>query len=250
MKSLRHPLVLLAGAACCYAGIPGVARAAGQWDWIVAPYVWAAGVNTDVETGRPPDGGFSNDTGFDDVLDVLDGVFELHAEGQGDEFGVLADFTYFGLADDTDHPRFRTETDLDARLFDLAAVWSPGAERYAGWEVFGGLRYIDLDFTVRFDPENPLFADTTLDPSQSYNDLLLGTRYTWPLSDNWRLSLRGDGSWGDTKGTWTATGVVQYEVSYGSWIFGYRHLDAEFEDDDDTAEVVLTGPVVGFGFTF
>ena len=70
----------------------------------------------------------SADTAFPDVVDILDGVFEVRGEGQGDAFGVFADFTYFGLADDTQRRFQRTESDIDMRLIEVAAVWSPGQD--------------------------------------------------------------------------------------------------------------------------
>ena len=56
---------------------------------------------------------------------------------------------------------------LAARLFELAGVWSPGPERYRGLEVFAGLRYIDIDLSVAFDPANPAFNRSSLDGSDS-----------------------------------------------------------------------------------
>src|SRR5678816_3171030 len=92
------------------------------WQWIVAPYVWAVGFNTDLERSEPPAGGTSNDRTFDNVLDKFDGAFQAHIEGQEAHWGMLADFTYLGLSDEKDFPRFRTESDLDARLFDLSLI--------------------------------------------------------------------------------------------------------------------------------
>jgi hypothetical protein len=243
--------VLVSGL-CITALLPSLALAADDdaWEWMVAPYGWAVSFDTDLETTRPPDGGLSNDTGFDDVVDKISGVFQVHAEGQGERWGMFTDFTFLGLEDDTDRPRFRTESDLDARLFELAAVWSPGDGRYDGVEVFAGLRYIDVDLTVRFDPENPLFDPTTLDGGDSFNDLMVGARYTWALSDRWGLTLRGDGSFGDTEGTWNASAVTSYRMTNGAWLFGYRYLAVEVDSGNSTTELTMNGPMVGYGFIF
>ena len=98
----------------------------GWWPRMYGP----SSFNTDLERSLPPAGGISNDTNFDGVLDKFDGAFQVHVEGQEAHWGMLADFTYLGLSDDHDYPRFHTESDLDARLFDVAAVWSPGDDRY------------------------------------------------------------------------------------------------------------------------
>ena len=49
--------------------------------------------------------------------------------------------------------------ELDMTLMDLAMVWSPTAERFTGPEVFGGLRYLSIDFGLR----------ATLDPPPTVN---------------------------------------------------------------------------------
>ena len=91
----------------CLAGLnPQRANAADgeEWEWVVAPYIWAVSFDTDLERTEPPAGGISSDRAFDDVLDQLDGVFEVHLEGQQEQWGMFTDFTYLGLADDSDHP--------------------------------------------------------------------------------------------------------------------------------------------------
>lgn len=226
------------------------AQSSDRWTWMAAPYGWATTIGTDLERTVPPTGGASNDTRFDDIIDKLDGAFQIHVEGQGDRFGVFTDFTYLGLADSGSHPRFSTESDLDTRLFEVAAVWSPGAVRHRGWELFAGLRYIDVDLTVRFRPENPAFEGTTFDGSQSFSDLMVGARYGWTLSERWGLTLRGDGSFGDTEGTWNASGVLEYHMKRGTWLFGYRYLVVELDTGDSTTDITMNGPMIGYGFIF
>jgi hypothetical protein len=219
------------------------------WDWMIAPYGWIVNIGADMETTTPPSG-ISNDTAFDDLLDKFDGAFEIHAEGQGDDFGVFTDFTYLGLASGRDRRFFHTESDLDSRLFELAGFWSPGTERGRGIEVFGGLRMIDIDFTAQLIPENPAFAPAVLDTNETFSDFMLGARYTWALSDRWALTLRGDGSWGDTDGTWNASAVAQYRTRNGAWLFGYRYLTADFETRGNALSLELFGPEIGYAFRF
>jgi len=237
-------------ASLCLAGVAPAAQAAGSgdWEWMVTPYVWAASINTDVQSGVPVDG--SSDLNFDDVLDNFDGIFEVHAEGQNEHWGAFADFTYLGLSDEDDRALLHTESDLDARLFEIAGVWSPGAERYRGLDLFAGLRHIDTDLTVQFDPVNPQFNTTTLDTSETFDDLMLGARYTWPLGDRWTLTLRGDGSWGDTEGTWNASAVATRRLSFGALTLGYRYLAADLDFDLNQTDLTMSGPIFGYTFIF
>jgi len=233
-------------AALCFSSNAIAADGEG-WDWVVAPYVWAPSISADLNTSVPPTG---TDTEFADIIDKIDGAFLMHVEGQGDRFGVFADIVYLGLGDDKDHPRYNTESDLDARLFEAAFVWSPGEGRFRGVDVFAGLRYIDVDLTVEVDPVNPIFDTATVDASRSYSDFMIGARYSWDLSERWGLTVRGDGSFGDTDGTWNAAATVLYRMKHGEWAFGYRHMDIAFEPRDNRAELILSGVIVGYGFNF
>ncbi|MFL6593761.1 MAG: hypothetical protein ACJ8GK_13775 [Luteimonas sp.] len=245
----RHGLLAVA---LSIAGICPAAQAtdADGWQWVVAPYIWAVGFNTDLERSVPPTGGISNDRKFDSVLDKFDGAAQVHIEGQTNHWGMLADFTYLGLSDEQNYPRFHTESDLDARLFDAAAVWSPGEDRYNGWDVFAGLRYIDVNLTVDFDPVNPSFNNSSYKRNATFNDFLVGGRYTWTLSDRWAVTLRGDTSFGDTDGTYNASATASYKTAIGAWLFGYRYMDAKMTESDNDINIVMYGPMIGYGFTF
>ena len=100
-----------------------------DWEWMIAPYLWAPSISTDLRTNEPP---AETDTSFPDIIDKIDGALLIHAEGQGEQFGMFADYIFLGLEDDKDFTRIRTQSDLDTQLFELAAVWSPDAGRYSG----------------------------------------------------------------------------------------------------------------------
>jgi hypothetical protein len=225
------------------------ARAAENegWDWMVAPYLWAASISTDLNAEAPPAG---TDSDFSGILDKIDGVFMLRLEGRGDHFGAFADVLFLSLTDDNDQRFSHTESDLDVWLVDAAAVWSPGDERSRGLGLFAGLRYVDVDLSVRVDPINPLFDTATIGTNKGYSDMLLGARYTWAFSERWGLTLRGDGSFGDTEGTWSASAIAQYRTRNGGWLFGYRYLSAEIKTGDNDTEITLSGPMIGYGFSF
>ena len=218
-----------------------------RWDWMVAPYLWVPTIGTDVRAETPPD---DSETEFADIIDKIDGAFLLRLEGQGDHFGVFADLIFLGVADDSDRPLSHTASDLDTWLIEAAGVWSPGDDRYRGLGLFAGLRYVDVDLTVEVDPVNPLFDTGTVATDKSYSDLMVGARYTLAFAERWGLTLRGDGSFGDTEGSWSASAIAQYRTGNGGWFFGYRHLSVEVETGDSTTEITMSGPAIGYGFSF
>jgi len=85
--------------------------------------------------------------------------------------------------------------------------------------------------------------------SKTYSDLMVGVRYSWPLSEHWAFALRGDGSWGQTDGTSNASAVVRYRTRSGEWLLGYRYLRADLGGTNST-RVTADGPEIGYGFRF
>src|SRR5690606_11102241 len=108
----------------------------------------------------------------------------------------------------------------------------------------------DVDLAVKVDPVNPLFETAAVGISESYSDFMVGARYTWAFSERWGLTLRGDGSFGDTEGTWNASAVGQYRTRNGGWLFGYRYLSAEVKSGNSSTEITMSGPEVGYAFSF
>lgn len=221
---------------------------AADWDWMVAPYGWASSIRTDVRTDAPPVQG-SSEMEFKDILDKLDGSLQLHIEGRGDGQGVFADITYLGIADTRSGSFARTEADLDTRLFEAAWVWSPAGRDHC-FDLFGGIRYLDMDLKLVIDPSNPAFTGRVLDVGDSYLDAMVGGRYTWAPAERWRLTARADTSFGQTEGSWNASVTAQYRTSHGTLLFGYRHLEIELESGGARTDLTMTGPSFGYGFVF
>jgi hypothetical protein len=242
----KHALLTLSGIAAL-ASAPMVQ--ASDWDWSATPYIWAPSISTDLLNNAPPVEGGS-DADFGNIVDKIDMAFMGHLEGQGDDFGAFADVIYLSLGDQKDFERVSTDSSLDASVFELAAVWSPGEQRNQGFEVIGGLRHIILDFSVDFDPVNPELSNAKVQLDQSYSDFMVGGRYTGSFNEHWGYSLRADGSWGDTDGTMNLSALVDYKTNSGAWLFGYRYMTAELGDDDTDLDLTLMGPVVGYAFKF
>jgi len=234
--------------------LPATAIAAdGDWEWYVAPYIWLPTITADLDTRGPGGGGGGSGVEvFPDVLDEVDGAFLGHLEGQGDRFGMFADITYMSLGGGSEFAVAETDSSLDATIFEVAGVWSPGDGNYRGFELFAGLRYIDLSFDIEIDPTNPALASRSVDAGESFSDLMVGARYTgrWGENDKFGFTLRGDGSWGVTEGTWNASGTFSWQAGPGAWLLGYRYLTGELEPNRNVVELEVYGPIFGYGFSF
>ncbi|MBP6627206.1 MAG: hypothetical protein KA187_07305 [Arenimonas sp.] len=226
---------------------PAAAQESTGWEWELTPYFWAPSISSDLREDVPPVG---NDAAFEDFIDKIDGAFLGHAEGQGENFGVFADLLFLSLSDDKQYTRTSTASDLDSTVYEMAMVWSPGEVRYRGVEVFAGLRYLDVDLTIDVDPVDPIYAPRTLEAERSYSDFMLGLRYRADFSDKWGYSLRADGAWGDTEGSYNAMATLYRQTGNGEWSFGYRYFDTELRAARSSLTLTLNGPVVGYTFRF
>jgi hypothetical protein len=241
--SLRLPTSRSVASCCALTFLisAGPARAE-DYDWFAAAYIWAADISVDSKDA-------SAGIDFSNVLDKLEMAFQTHIEVQGDDLGGFVDFTFLGLGGNKAGQFGDAHSDLDMTLMDLGLVWSPGAERLTGFEAFGGLRYLDLDFHLVVDPAGPL---QTLDTrvNDTYTDLLVGARYIAPHNDRWRLTFSGDVSGGDTEGTWSASVYAGYVRGPHHFIVGYRHMDAEAKANGSSVSATMTGPLVAYGVSF
>jgi hypothetical protein len=231
---------------------------AGESDaltWTVTPYIFAPSMNVDLKTNPEIDFDtptISNQSDFKDILDKIDMAFMGHVEAQGDGFGAFVDVMYIDLGDNKDFDKFYTNSDLSAIILDVAGVWSPGDARYNGFEVYAGLRYIDMDFEANLVPNDPLINPIKVDAGDSYSDFLIGARYIGEFNPKWGYVLRADGSFGQTDGTYNLSALLTYRLSHGAFEFGYRYFDVGLPIGNNGGELDMTlnGVVIGYTFVF
>jgi hypothetical protein len=236
-NSLRNAIALLGAIA-----MPNVALAAdSDWNWQLAPYLWASDVKADF-------GERSSTTSFSDIIDKLDFALLLRLEGQGDNWGMMLDTIYLDLGNDRDFPVGRTDADLSTTIVDLAAVYSPGAERWTGLEGFAGLRYMGVDFSGTLRPTNPALPGRELGVDEGLTDFLIGARYIMPLSDLWSVAFRADASFGDSEGSWSASVNTTRKIGRGALVLGYRYFELELQPRDRSFDLKMYGPQVGYAF--
>lgn len=248
MKTSTVLSTLFCGALLGSSATPGFAASGDDgWTWTAAPYIWATSISADFDDSAPvsdpsPD--------FSDLVDKIDGGFLGHLEGQGDQWGIMSDLIFLSLADDRKRPNFSIDADLDTTIFELAAVWSPGDERYQGFEAFVGMRYMDVELGVAADPVNPGLAGRSTGFDKDYTDVLIGARYTVPLADKWALGFRGDTSFGDSEGSWSANMMFRRQLGSGALLLGYRYFDLQLEPGTDAFDLTLYGPEIGYAFVW
>lgn len=253
MNARRRTLALACATLLSATALPSTASAGESADWVVAPYLWLPTITVDLASDRPNSGGIGGagqEDFFPEIFDDLDGAFLGYAEVQGDHWGGFVNGLFIGLSSDSDFAIADTESDIDATVIDAAVVYSFDSERFAGFELYGGLRWIDIDYQTDIDFTAPAITDRTAAFEDSYSDFLFGGRYRGSWSDKWGYTIELDGSTGDTEGTWSTSARIQYRTGSGAWVFGWRYLDGEIDATRESLDITLNGPVIGYAFRF
>ena len=219
-----------------------------SWDWVVAPYLWASSIDTNLKKEGAPVVG--SETEFNDIVSKLDMAFQIHVEGQGERFGVFADLTYLALSDSKDRTIYSSNASLDTTFFEAAGVWNVDSARYEGLDLFAGLRHIQAGIDLEIDPVNPMEPTVNLNLDKSFSDFMVGARYNATLSDRWGLTLRADGGWGDTERDYSVSAMLRYKMRKGSLIMGYRYMDLQVAGNNQVIDMAMQGPVVAFAFGY
>lgn len=236
--------------------IPGrvAAQSGDGLKWSITPYVWATQTKLDLSFRDQAIG--SEEISFGDLLDMMDGAFMIHAEGGRSHWSSFADLTYLKISNREKRPldlinqELIVDSESEQLFLDAAVAYWPGGDG-SGFNVFGGVRYTELDDRFKFT-----VGDTPISKQRSdkkYTDALLGARYRWSMAPRWDLLLHADGSFGSSEGTWLLRGLFGYTVGKRQMnriLFGYQYKQASFEDGDVGLDYTYQGPLAGFNFRF
>lgn len=224
------------------------AQGSDKLNWSITPYIWASSTKVDL-TFRDSGIGEGN-ISFKDLLDVLDTAGMIHIEAGKGSWSMFGDLTYLKTSDTTEREVLTVDTKSKQTFIDTAVVYWPGGVG-SQLSFYGGLRYSGFSDRYRFSlGEEPVGEQHN---SNNYYDALLGVRYRFDLAERWSLITRGDGSFGDSKGTWLLQANFAYTVGkrqQNRILFGYQYKQAEFKDGDLVSKFTYHGPMAGFNFRF
>ena len=209
------------------------------WEWIVAPYLWAAGIDGELETGNAS---VEIEVDFDDIWDNLESAGLIWVEARKGQLSLAGDVVYLGLDLDGETPGGAdADAEVDATILDLAGLYrlSPTSPLELGL----GLRYLSMD------TELDIGSISTDSDSDAFDGVVVG-RATLPFAERWDLSVYGDVGAGDSDLTWQLMALLG--VHWDGWGLagGYRMLDYDFEDGSDELDFMFEGLLFGVEFRF
>jgi opacity protein-like surface antigen len=222
-----------------------------QWSFEVTPYLWAAGLQGDVEVRNRK---ASVDPSFSDLLKDLDFGVMTAAEIRYGRWGFLFDGMYMRLSKDGDTPGplfagvdVVSKTGIIAGSFMYRPVW---LDRFT-LDILAGARAWILDTELEFKPG--ILPGVTVSKSTAFADPIIGLRAAVNVTDRLSVSVLGDvGGFGVSSDlTWQAFGGIEYRFArHWSARVGYRALGIDFEKAQIKLDAVMHGPVLGVSFRF
>jgi hypothetical protein len=227
---------------------PGVASAddsgSGEWDFMIAPYLWASGLDGDVAVRGIP--GELN-LGFGDIVDVLDGGGLVHFEAHREKWTILADVVYLDLGQELEN--VPGEVDVENAIAEGAV----GYRVKESLDLIFGARYVSVD--SRLTTTGPL--GVRVEDDQGWIDPVVGVRWIPAMGEVWGLFVRADiGGFGaGSDFAWQFRTGAQRRVSeHVSVSLGYRMMKFDYEDGTGLSRFVydtyLSGAEIGVGFNF
>jgi opacity protein-like surface antigen len=224
----------------------GYAPRSETWEFALAPYYWAIGMDGDIEVK-----GVKSTIDYDwyDELDPTDNfATQIHFEAKKDNFAFIVEPTYVRAEDDSARVgSSRADVEVDYLMTDLLVGY--GFSEH--WELLAGLRLMAMDNTIDVGG-GPRVSDT-----EDWIDLVGGVRFTSRLSEKWSFLGRFDisgldlGSGSDF--TWNGAALFFWDFAPNtSFTVGYRILDIQFDSGSGASkfefDVRQHGPLVGVNF--
>lgn len=222
----------------------------GSWEYAGEVYLWGAGIGGNSAAGD------DIDISFSDLIENLDLGFMGSLVASKDRWTLFADFVDLDVEDDT-----RTtanlignplKLDIDVELKGFISALG-GAYRVletdtTSLNLLAGARYLwleaDLDIAI-----GPGISQKYKDSGHVW-DAIAGIRGKTELSNKWYLAYYLDAGAGDSEFTWQALGGLNYRFEKVDAVFGYRHIDWEFDDNDTFDDLNMSGPYAGVKFRF
>lgn len=218
-----------------------------NWSFEIAPYLWAAGVDTDITIG---DHTANVERSFSDIAESLDMGGGLMAGARIGHFVAVTQIDYLKLDSDLkDDAPERGRLESEALMAMLAVGYRFERSRVgAHTDLLIGARQLSLDNTLTLDGLGKFEGD------KDFVDPIVMLRPSFPLGTRWRFNPTiSFGTGGDSEKTWELQPQFQYQISDRVGLrIGYRKLYYEIDSENgrNKFDGSFQGLIIGIGGTF
>lgn len=243
----------LAGMAAALAGLPALAQtpstASDGWQFEFVPYLWLAGIRSDLKLGPLP--GSTVSVSSSSILGALDFGAMGTLEARKGAWGGLLDLQYVKLGVGNQFAGGLLggyDVKFEQTIATLAGFYRV-VDGPASVDVLGGVRYVDANTRVDIGP-SPRGFGRQIEETVGSTDGIVGVRAIVPLGDRWSLLGYLDVGHGSATSSWQAIAGASYQYSPTTSLkFGYRYLDYR-RDDAVLNKAAMGGFYFGAGFKF
>lgn len=243
MKMRLTIMVLLA----CGLSVGSARAASNDWQFELTPYVWAAGMDGDIEVaGRTAE----VEVGFEDLIDKVDIAGSFLGVVQKGMWVNWLQVDYLALSNDERPAALggaKVEVESDTLILTAATgiqlgLWSEGQTI----DIMGGVRY------VRMENELSISGVGSFDETNDIYDAVLVLRPSMQLTKRLRFNPTLSIGAGDSDLTYELMPQFQYDFTDAlAMRVGYRRLYYDFEGDrGNSFDGALHGFFIGLGLTF
>jgi outer membrane protein OmpA-like peptidoglycan-associated protein len=218
-----------------------------NWSFEVAPYLWAAGIDTDVTIG---DRTATVERDFGDIVEALDMGGGIMAGARLGHFVAVTQLDYLSLDSDEldDAPaRGRLESEVTMAMLALGYRFQR-SHVGAHTDLLLGARSLSLDNTLTLDGLGSVERD------KDFVDPIVMLRPSFPLGRRWRFNPTiSFGAGGDSEKTWEVQPQFQLQINdHLAMRFGYRrlHYEIDSENGQNKFDGSFQGLIIGIGGTF
>lgn len=214
-----------------------------SWQFEVTPFFWGLAFDGSSTIGELP--ALDIDMGIDEMLENFNAGAAVFAIAKKNSWSMITEATYLSLEETTHTAGIGLKQNLDTYLFMAAAGYRLPTE--VALDVYGGARFMRMDVGVERNGTEKRNGD------KDWIDPLIGLRLSLPLAKSITFHLNGDiGGFGvGSDFTYMIMPVLTYQ--FNGFIAGkmaYRWLDVDYDKDDFSMNMLISGPMLGLTFTW
>jgi hypothetical protein len=231
------------------AAAPGPQGASDKWEFVVAPYLWMAGIKGTVGVGTLTT---DIDPGFSDILNSLSFGFMGTFEARRNKFILINDIVYVSLEEKKDSTGLlysSLKANEKAFLLGSVAGYRLVEGKGASLDAIAGIRFWHTSTRLELAPRQ--LAGRVAETSKNWADVIGGLRGQAHISRIVSLIGRGDLGGGGSDFTYQLLGGVGFDVSKKASLYaGYRYLHIKYTRGNSLIDGALHGIVLGAAFRF